>query len=370
MTRIDPPDTLVSYQRVEKYLDELEYCQTHFRDLAQALVFQRVLERAFQLAMDAILDLSRIYTQSDDEGETKKTASQVMESMKAFVPPDLAGQFARRHVAVRNHIVHDPETISLSSLMDQASDLLNDGKELLASLTAVAPCPNCGIPLRFDSSHRSGVEYERRECRCNFEVYSLQPAALRLVRTLEDVARALEARCKPLLDRARETRQPAWLEGDRVIALHLFEKAFRLYQEAADLACPRAFLELGDAYRWGRGCERDKEKALVSYTYGAELGDNCCRARLACFHFEEGRRVEAGEWWERYFQGAQLDGHECLEYLLQFGATDACRSHRERLRSVKEGIVYWCQWNIDYAVEHPLPNVARYSAVLQQAEAL
>ena len=51
-------------------------------------------------------------------------------------------------------------------------------------------------------------------------------------------------------------------------------KAFRLYKEAVEAGCERAYGSLGRMYEAGQGVERDTHKAYEAFLQGAELKDN------------------------------------------------------------------------------------------------
>ena len=68
------------------------------------------------------------------------------------------------------------------------------------------------------------------------------------------------------------------------------DKAMELYHRAGELGCARAYYNIGNAYNFGRGVERDEKKAEHYHELAAMGGDEMARHNLGC------AKARAGNW--------------------------------------------------------------------------
>ena len=70
-------------------------------------------------------------------------------------------------------------------------------------------------------------------------------------------------------------------------------KALELWHRAGKLGCAEAYFNIGGAYHFGRGVERDENKAAHYYELAAIGGDVKARHNLGCFDWQAGNMERA-----------------------------------------------------------------------------
>lgn len=80
-----------------------------------------------------------------------------------------------------------------------------------------------------------------------------------------------------------------------------YDEAFNLFQKAARLGSPEAFLRIGQMYQKGEGCQKDNKRALEYYKEGTKLGNNECWAEMARIFYIDHHNSNEEKCWGKYF---------------------------------------------------------------------
>ncbi len=94
-------------------------------------------------------------------------------------------------------------------------------------------------------------------------------------------------------------------------------RAYRLYEQAARLGAPEAFLALAYMCRRGEGCRKDREQAISWLRKGASLGVRWCWSDLADVYLEDG-------------PGEPDNGRKCLRRFFDKCEISALSDEQER----------------------------------------
>jgi TPR repeat protein len=97
---------------------------------------------------------------------------------------------------------------------------------------------------------------------------------------------------------------PAHVRGvfERACALwdrHHYDKAVRLFRQAAREGDAGSILNMGYAYDLGRGVRRSRARAMFWYRKGLELGDPDAAANIGTIYRDEGKPHEALRWFRK-----------------------------------------------------------------------
>ena len=79
----------------------------------------------------------------------------------------------------------------------------------------------------------------------------------------------------------------------KTVPRHLLE----LYHKAGELGCTAAYNNIGDAYYYGRGVERDEKKAAHYFELAAMTGNATSRHNLGALEFHAGNWDRALKHW-------------------------------------------------------------------------
>ena len=118
-------------------------------------------------------------------------------------------------------------------------------------------------------------------------------------------------------------------------------KALELWYRAGELGYAEAYNNIGNAYHFGNGVERDEKKADHYYELAAMGGDGMARHNLGCAESDAGNwdratkhyLIAAGDGWNNSVKGIQQlyrDGHATKE-----DYTKALRAHQEYLEEIR-----------------------------------
>ena len=80
-----------------------------------------------------------------------------------------------------------------------------------------------------------------------------------------------------------------------------YKEALKLFKQAANLGCNKAFQSIGFMYECGKGCEKNIRIASRYYEKGAQVGDSKCWADLAAIHFDWKNYENSEICWNKYF---------------------------------------------------------------------
>ena len=91
-----------------------------------------------------------------------------------------------------------------------------------------------------------------------------------------------------------------------------YAKALELWHKAGELGCTRAYYNIGIAYKFGRGVERNEKKAIHYYELSAIGGYACARYLLGCNEELKGNHERAIKHWMIAVKDGDPDS---LEYI-------------------------------------------------------
>jgi hypothetical protein len=80
-----------------------------------------------------------------------------------------------------------------------------------------------------------------------------------------------------------------------------YREALRLYKQAAHMGAIEAYKRIGIMYYWGKGCNKNWEKALDFLKEGVKKGDNACYAEMAEVFCKDKQFDKAKKCWKRFF---------------------------------------------------------------------
>ena len=187
--------------------------------------------------------------------------------------------------------LHEQEYEKRAAAID---DILKHEEDLFKQPPQDEDCPICFLPL---PSLETGMRH--KSC-CGKVVCS---GCIHAVRKLDPVHWKCPF-CRvpmPISDKETIRRIKARMEMDDAIATHSFgcfyyngelgfpqnwNKAIDLWHRAAELGHAKSYFNIGHAYHYGRGVERDMKKAQHYYELSAIRGYTGARPNLGCF--EEG----------------------------------------------------------------------------------
>ncbi len=295
--------------QLRNYYDHLVKIQVEAHDLIsghfdspESIIFNRVIERYFQIIVDDIRGID--YEYGKFMGIYSPGYSILKDDNKlAFLNQFIGSEFTKNIYElgkVRNNIVHSPWLIESEQLKFRIDQLLVYSQALAAFLLRNWICKHCKALVVLENNEKldPGTKITCPKCEGENVVISFSPLILEPIWSNSELA----AQC------LKEARRYYDLSKESNFTNIYFRMGVEKYLKAKELGSPIALRELGLICFEGKGIPKDDDLALDEWLAGAELGDSVCCGLLAA-HFGDANS-ETEEFWNKYFNGETAGDYE------------------------------------------------------------